>query len=89
MKTLIFIILSFFALGIQAQTADVQKTDNNSEILTADLLINVPLLGNINIKKCNEKLQEDLKPLTIMKVVNGTDEIYFIYEETIIAESKK
>ena len=89
MKTFILVLLTLFTLSAQAQTADVQKSDNNSEIITADLLISVPMLGNINIKKSDEKLQEDLKPLTIMKVVNDSDEINFYYEESIIAESEK
>jgi hypothetical protein len=89
MKTFILVLLTLFSLSAQAQTADVQKSDNNSEIITADLLISVPMLGNIYIKKSDEKLQEDLKPLTIMKVVNDSDEINFYYEESIIAESEK
>jgi hypothetical protein len=89
MKTLIFTLLTFFALTANAQTADVNTTNNNTEAITADLMISIPMIGNINIKDCDEKLQEDLKPVTIMKVIKIDEAIFFYTEEqeSIIAAS--
>jgi hypothetical protein len=89
MKTLIFIFLTFFALTANAQTADVNTTNNNTQATTADLMISIPMMGNINIKDCDEKLQEDLKPVTIMKVIKVEEAIFFYTEEqeSIIAAS--
>ena len=89
MKTLIFIFLTFFALTANAQTADVTTTTNNTEATTADLMISIPMIGNIKIKDCDEKLQEDLKPVTIKKVIKIDDTIYFYTDEseTILAAS--
>ena len=91
MKTLIFIFLTFFALTANAQTAEVTTTTTtiNTEATTADLMISIPMIGNIKIKDCDEKLQEDLKPVTIMKVIK-VDEAIFFYtdeQESIIAAS--
>ncbi len=87
MKTLIFALLTFFALTSKAQTADINT--NNTEAISADLMISIPMIGNINIKDCDEKLQEDLKPVTIMKVIKVEDAIFFYTEEqeSIIAAS--
>jgi hypothetical protein len=91
MKTLIFTLLTFFALTANAQTADVTTTTttNNREATTADLMISIPMMGNINIKDCDEKLQEDLKPVTIMKVIKVEEAIFFYTDEqeSIIAAS--
>ena len=79
MKTLIFIFLTFFALTANAQTADVNTTTtNNREATTADLMISIPMIGNINIKDCDEKLQEELKPVTIMKVIKVSTNAPFL-----------
>ena len=88
MKTLIFTLLTFFALTANAQTADVTTT-NSTQTTTADLMVLIPMMGNINIKNCDEKLQEDLKPVTIMKVIKVEDAIFFYTEEqeSIIAAS--
>ena len=88
MKTLILTLLTFFALTANAQTADVTTTNNNNtEATTADMTIFVPMIGNINLKNCDEKMQEDLKPLSDMKVVKIDDDIYYYIdaEETILA----
>ena len=91
MKTLIFIFLTFFALTANAQTAEVTTTTTtiNTEATTADLMISIPMIGNIKIKDCDEKLQEDLKPVTIKKVIKIDDTIYFYTDEseTILAAS--
>ena len=90
MKTLIFIFLTFFALTANAQTAEVTTTTTiNTEATTADLMISIPMIGNIKIKDCDEKLQEDLKPVTIMKVIKVEEAIFFSTEEqeSIIAAS--
>ena len=89
MKTLIFIILTFFAFTANAQTADVNKKNNKTEAITADLMISIPMIGNIKIKDCDEKLQKDLKPVTIKKVIKIDDTIYYYTDEdqTILAAS--
>ncbi len=89
MKTLIFIFLTFFAFTANAQTAEVINTIEKTEAITADMMISIPMIGNINIKDCDEKMQEDLKPLTIMKVIKIDEAIYFYIneEETILAAS--
>ena len=86
MKTLILALLTFFALNANAQTADV-NTNNNTEATTTDMMITVPMIGNINLKNCDEKLKEDLKPLSDMKIIKIDDDIYYYIdeEETILA----
>jgi hypothetical protein len=45
------------------------------------------MIGNINIKDCEENMQEDLKPLIDMKVIKIDDAIYFYTEQSIVALS--
>jgi hypothetical protein len=88
MKTLILTLLTFFAITANAQTADVTTTTtNNTEATTTDMTIFVPMMGNINLKNCDEKMQEDLKPLSEMNVIKIDDAIYYYIdeEETILA----
>jgi hypothetical protein len=87
MKNLIFIFLTLCTLTAKAQTADVNTTENNNETRTTDLMISIPMIGNINIKNCDEKMQEELKFITDIKVIKIDDAIYFYMdkEERILA----
>ncbi len=79
MKIIFLVFLSVVFFSAEARSSVVDKSDNSIEIITADLLISVPMIGNVSIKKVEEKLQEDLNSLTIMKAVNDSDEINFFY----------
>jgi hypothetical protein len=74
MKSLIFTILSFLAI-----TANAQTIASNTEI---DLIVDIPMMGNIKVDNCDEKLLKALKMITIMKVINKSEKIQFIINET-------
>ncbi len=74
MKSLIFTILTFLAITTNAQTIA-----SNTE---TDLLLDIPMIGNIKVNNCDEKLVKALKMVTIMKVINKSEEIQFIINET-------
>jgi hypothetical protein len=72
MKTLAFLIFFTFSLVINAQTTN--NTSNSQaieleKIEQADLTISIPMIGQVTLKNCDQQLQKDLKPLTILKVV--------------------
>ena len=73
MKSLIFTILSFLAIAANAQTIT-----SNTE---TDLIVDIPMMGNIKVNNCDEKLMKALKMVTIMKVINRPDEIQFLHKE--------
>ncbi len=90
MKTLILICLTFFALTANAQTADVNTTTTTyTEATTADMMISIPMMGNVTLKNCDKKLQDKLEPITIMKVIKIDEAIHFYQEgqESVLAAS--
>jgi len=40
------------------------------------------MMGNININNCDEKLMQALKMITIMKVINKSEEMKLIINDT-------
>ena len=79
MKTLaliIFTTLSFLANAQTASVDSVKKQNKLEKTEQADLLVSIPMIGNITLKNCDEQLQEDLQPITLLKVVE-IDSIQF------------
>ena len=74
MKSLFFTILSFLAITANAQTI-ASSTQTN-------LIVDIPMMGNIKVNDCDEKLIKALKMVTIMKVINKSNEIQFIINDT-------
>lgn len=87
MKTLIFIFFTFIALTSNAQTADVNT--NTSTDATTDLIVSIPMIGNITFKNCDKKMQEAFEPITVMKIIKIDEAINFYTEkqESMIAAS--
>ena len=82
MKSLLIIFITFFALTANAQTADATTTTTTTtEVATVDVMISLPMMGNITIENCDKNMEEDLKPITFMKVVNKSDTKYIFVEE--------
>ena len=80
MKTLaliIFTTLSFLANAQTASNDSAKKQIKLEKTEQADLLVSIPMIGNITLKKIVIKqLQEDLQPITLLKVVE-IDSIQF------------
>ena len=90
MKTIITTIFTMFVIAVNAQTNDV-STQQQPETTTqahevADLMVSIPMIGNISLKNCNAKMQEELKPLTMIKVIKTSETSLPVYsnsEETM------
>ena len=79
MKTLaliIFTTLSFLANAQTASNDSAKKQIKLEKTEQADLLVSIPMIGNITLKTCDKQLQEDLQPITLLKVVE-IDSIQF------------
>jgi hypothetical protein len=85
MKSLMFTILSFLSI-----TANAQTIASDTE---TDLIIDIPMMGNVKLNNCDEKLMQALRMITIMKVINRSKEMQFIIndtqEEVFVASSDK
>lgn len=80
MKTLITAIFTLFVITTQAQTNNSQtkqSSPNNEITAISDVLLSVPMIGNIELKNCSVELQKALIPLTVLKAIKTTK----IYEE--------
>ena len=75
MKSLIFTVLSFLSI-----TSNGQSIASNTNTNT-DLIVDIPMIGNIKINNCDEKLMQALKMFTIMKVINKTEAIKCIIND--------
>lgn len=81
MKTLALIIFSTLSFFVNAQTANTNpvkeaKTTTVATAEKAELLVSIPMIGNITLKNCDTKMQEALEPFTLIKVIK-IDEIKF------------
>lgn len=84
MKTLITAIFTLLVITVQAQTSIQENTQPKAEQETtvmADVMIAVPMIGNINIKNCDVALQEELKPLTMIKFIRTSESFDQLSEE--------
>ena len=80
MKTLITAIFTLFVITTQAQmnnSQTKQSSPNNEITAISDVLLSVPMIGNIELKNCSVELQKALIPLTVLKAIKTTK----IYEE--------
>ena len=91
MKSLLIIFITFFALTANAQTADATTTNTTTEVATVEVMISIPMMGNITIENCDKNMEEDLKPITFMKILNKEGTKYIFIEEVpeVIATSFK
>ena len=62
MKSLLIIFITFFALTAKAQTADATttNTETTTEVATVDVMISLPMMGNITIENCDKKMEEEV-----------------------------
>jgi hypothetical protein len=73
MKSLMFTILSFLSITANAQTI---ASDTGT-----DLIIDIPMMGNVKLNNCDEKLMQAFRMITIMKVINRSKEMQFIIND--------